>query len=68
MIPKTYYKYKEMPIWENDTIAPGLLKIHNTKVGVYGKINVMLGELEYTVYDGEDGNEVSTTILTPSNP
>ena len=28
----------------------------------------MLGELEYTVYDGEDGNEVSTTILTPSNP
>ncbi|MCD5375398.1 DUF1971 domain-containing protein [Candidatus Gracilibacteria bacterium] len=68
MIPKTYYKYKEMPIWENDTIAPGLLKIHNTKIGVYGKINVMLGELEYTVYDGEDGNEVSTTILTPSNP
>lgn len=68
MIPKTYYKYKEMPIWDNDIIAPRLLKIHNTKLGVYGKINLLEWELEYTVYDGEDGNEVSTTILSPSNP
>lgn len=28
----------------------------------------MKWQLEYTIYDGEDGNEVSTTILTPSNP
>lgn len=68
MIPKTYYKYKEMPIWTNDTIAPGLLKIHNTKVWVYGKINVMQWELEYTIYESEEWGEVSTTILSPSNP
>lgn len=64
MIPENYYKYKEMPIWSNDTIPKAILNKHNTKAWVYGKIKIITWELEYTNYD-----EVkSVTVLTPSSP
>ena len=66
MIPDNFYKYKEMPIWINDTIPDAILSMHETKPWVYGSINIISGELEYTTYK-DDGTIDFTTILTPSN-
>jgi tellurite methyltransferase len=66
MIPENFYKYKETPIWENETIPSIILTKHNTKAWSYGKINIISGELEYTVFNNDDSIK-STTVLTPSN-
>lgn len=41
--------YKKTPVFTEDTIPQGLLNDHNTKKDVWGKINVLEGELTYTI-------------------
>lgn len=66
-LPKNFYRYKQMPIWNNETIAKGILGIHNTKAWVYGKINLIKWELEYFLYD-ENDEVYETSILSAGNP
>ena len=37
--------YKRMPIWTKDTMPEALQRKHNTKVGTWGKITVLKGQL-----------------------
>ena len=62
-IPKNYYRYKQLPIWTNESIPKGILGIHNTKAGVYGKINVLSGKLKYTIFTNEAGEVASEEII-----
>lgn len=48
-LPDTVSAYKRTPEFNQDTVPKGLLKAHQTKIGVWGKIIVLKGELEYTI-------------------
>ena len=47
--PESLEKYKQTPIFTEETVPAGLLSEHNTKAGVWGKIIVLEGELDYTI-------------------
>lgn len=52
-IPSNVSAYKQTPEFTEDTVPAGLLKDHNTKDGVWGKIVLLSGLLEYTIQEPE---------------
>lgn len=53
-LPKGVIKYSQVPkgdgkYFTKDTIPKGLLKEHNTKLGTWGVINVLKGQLQYQI-------------------
>ena len=52
-IPSNVTSYKKTPEFTEQTVPVGLLKDHNTKDGVWGKIVVLSGLLEYTILEPE---------------
>lgn len=54
--------YKRMPIWTVDTMPEAVQRKHNTKVGTWGKITVLTGELKF-IEMTEDGEEVAEHIF-----
>ncbi len=52
-IPSNVSAYKRTPEFTETSVPEGLLKDHNTKVGVWGKIVVQEGVLEYTITEPE---------------
>lgn len=48
-LPPDVQKYSETPIFTETTVPPKLTADHNTKAGVWGKLCVLSGELEYIV-------------------
>jgi len=54
--------YKRMPIWTVDTMPEAVQRKHNTKVGTWGKITVLTGELKF-IEMTEDGEEVTLETL-----
>ncbi len=55
-LPNNLEAYKRTPEFDENSVPKGLLKAHQTKQGVWGKIVVMEGELQYSI-DSTD-NEV----------
>lgn len=53
-IPGNAVLYKTTPVFDETTIPAGLLKSHNTKEGVWGKIVVIEGELLYSIYETQE--------------
>lgn len=49
--PSNVSFYKRTPEFTEDSIPAGLLNDHNTKEGVWGKIVVLEGVLEYTIQE-----------------
>jgi tellurite resistance-related uncharacterized protein len=49
-IPKDLIAYKKTDIFTEQTVPKGLLNDHKTKEGVWGKINILSGTLEYTIH------------------
>ncbi len=45
--------YKKTPEFTEETVPSGLLKDHQTKEGVWGKIVILEGKLEYTIIEPE---------------
>ena len=47
--------YKRMPVWNKDTMPEAVQRKHNTKVGTWGKITVLKGNLKFIelTEDGE---------------
>tara|TARA_B100001540_G_scaffold298633_1_gene302331 strand:- start:5705 stop:5971 length:267 start_codon:yes stop_codon:yes gene_type:complete len=43
--------YKSTPEFDECSIPPGLLKAHQTKPGVWGKIVVLSGRLKYRILE-----------------
>ena len=48
-LPNNVVAYKRTPDFTQASVPTGLLENHNTKMGVWGKIVVLDGELEYTI-------------------
>ena len=66
-LPAGVVKYSQVPKGKTftvTTIPRGLLKEHNTKVGTWGKINVLRGKLEYQINEPQK----SVFELSPSKP
>jgi len=55
-LPNNLEAYKRTPEFDENSVPKGLLKAHQTKQGVWGKIVVLEGELQYSI-DSSD-NEV----------
>lgn len=62
--PENVVAYKQTAEFDELSTPQALLKKHNTKKGVWAKIQVLEGCLRYVI-DGLEGREM---ILTPSNP
>ena len=62
-LPENLSAYKKTPEFTESTVPAGLLNQHQTKAGVWGKIVVLAGELEYTI--AEPTPEV--VLLNPDN-
>jgi tellurite resistance-related uncharacterized protein len=56
-IPANITSYKKTPEFDESSIPKGLLKAHQTKEGVWGKIIIVEGRLEYKI------NETETEIV-----
>jgi tellurite resistance-related uncharacterized protein len=50
-LPDTVVSYKRTPEFDEESIPEGLLKNHQTKTDVWGKIVVLSGHLLYTIQE-----------------
>lgn len=41
--------YKQLPIWNYDSIPQGFKKQHNTQVGTWAKLTILKGELHFSM-------------------
>ncbi|CDO38892.1 MULTISPECIES: DUF1971 domain-containing protein [Novosphingobium] len=55
--------YRSTPIFDQDTLPAALRTKHDTKVGVWGVIRVLEGELKLTYLD-----PLSEIVLAPERP
>lgn len=63
-LPCTVEFYRRTPEFTEDTVPAGLTKSHRTKVGVWGRIVVLEGELLYRIHASPKG----VFRLDPGNP
>ena len=52
-LPADVKSYKKTPEFDETSVPKGLLKAHQTKEGVWGKIVVLEGKLKYTINEPE---------------
>ena len=52
-LPSHLVAYKRTPEFTQDTVPNGLLSAHRTKVGAWGKIVVLSGQLTYRILEPE---------------
>lgn len=52
-LPENVTSYKKTPKFDESNIPKGLLKAHQTKEGVWGKIIISEGQLEYKINEPE---------------
>lgn len=48
-LPPNVRTYKKTPIFDQDSVPKGILMDHQTKPGVWGKINIIEGRLLYII-------------------
>jgi len=53
LLPDNVSPYKKTPEFTELAVPKGLLKDHRTKEGVWGKIVILEGNLEYTIIEPE---------------
>jgi tellurite resistance-related uncharacterized protein len=63
VIPDGLVLYKRTAEFTQDTVPAGLLSAHSTKDGVWGRIQVVEGELNYRVLDPR--RRWKETVLSP---
>ncbi len=61
-LPSSVEPYSQTKVFDQFTVPAGLLKSHNTKAGVWGKIIVLEGELTYRILEPV----VEEILLTPT--
>jgi tellurite resistance-related uncharacterized protein len=59
-LPKNVTAYKKTPDFDELSIPKGLLNAHQTKEGVWGKIVILEGQLQYTI----NGPTIEVVLLT----
>tara|TARA_B110000495_G_scaffold179755_1_gene173365 strand:- start:102 stop:539 length:438 start_codon:yes stop_codon:yes gene_type:complete len=61
--PENFIPYKKTPVFTEESLPSGLKNDHSTKTGVWGKIILIEGTLQYRV------NSLKTdTVLFPNEP
>ncbi len=60
------YCYKTMPVWNNCTLPAAFQKRHNTKDGVWAKLTILKGTLDFAFLT-ETGELVSTHVFSPDD-
>jgi len=69
-IPSHVVAYKKTPEFDETCIPKGLLKAHQTKDGVWGKIIIVEGQLKYRIIEPEEEviilNDASPGIVEPT--
>lgn len=63
-LPLNAIAYKKTPQFNQSTIPPALLQQHSTKVGSWGKIRVLSGQLRYQILTAPSEEQ----LLTPDLP
>ena len=58
--------YKQLPIWNYDSIPQGFKKQHNTQVGTWAKLTILKGELHFSMLQ-ESGEVQSEHIFSVEN-
>lgn len=56
--------YKELPVWNQQSIPQGFKNQHNTKAGTWAKLTVLKGELRFAMLE-ESGVVQSEHVFTP---
>ncbi len=51
ILPQDVVAYKQTPVFTEDSVPRGLLRDHNTREGVWGKIVILEGTLEYRIQE-----------------
>ena len=59
-LPEDVTAYKKTPEFDELSVPKGLLNAHQTKEGVWGKIVILEGQLQYTI----DAPEIEIVVLT----
>jgi tellurite resistance-related uncharacterized protein len=71
-LPTDVAPYKRTDIFSETTIPAGLLKSHNTKAGVWGKIVILEGELRYRILEPQLEDHILTVnhfgVVEPQVP
>lgn len=70
--PANLSKYAETPVFTQDTVPAKLTSVHDTKLGVWGKLVVLEGEIDYIVPGPPSARERITTsnygVIEPAVP
>jgi tellurite resistance-related uncharacterized protein len=53
-LPENVTAYKQTPEFDENSVPKGLLNAHQTKEGVWGKIVILEGVLQYTISEPEE--------------
>lgn len=56
-IPAHFVHTRSTPFWNRESVPKALLTHHNTKKGVYGRLSVMRGAVNYFGFAGENEAE-----------
>jgi tellurite resistance-related uncharacterized protein len=59
-LPEDVIAYKKTPEFDELSVPKGLLNAHQTKQGVWGKIVILEGQLQYTI----NKPEIEVVVLT----
>ena len=62
-IPSDYVNYKSTPVFDKQTVPKMFLHLHNTKAGVYGKINVLSGQLKFYGFKDRRGDVEKELVI-----
>ncbi len=62
-LPKNVTAYKKTPDFDELNVPSGLLNAHQTKEGVWGKIVILEGQLQYTINEPE----IEIIVLTENS-
>lgn len=60
------YCYKEMPVWNGETLPQAFQEKHNTKEGTWAKLTLLKGSLVFAMLDS-DGQVLSTHQFSTQN-
>lgn len=63
VIPESYVNYKSTPTFNTDNIPKMFLHLHNTREGVFGKINVINGSLKFYGFSGRRGDVEQEIVI-----
>ncbi|MCK3658920.1 tellurite resistance methyltransferase TehB [Pasteurellaceae bacterium Pebbles2] len=58
--------YKKMPVWTANSLPQMFQEKHNTKVGTWGKLSVLKGQLKFYALN-ENGDVLGEHIFTPDS-